>query len=192
MPVTRSVSAAAVLISNSASPHRAIHGIEAKVDGNELGVLAVSYTLIADIHQLLIPAAAAPRRVDGLWRHSCFEMFVGMKDRPAYYEFNFSPSREWAAYRFRAYRDGGPFDDALAPNISLKPADDRLTLTATIRIDRLPMIQAAAPLRIGLSAVIEATEGSLSYWALKHPSDKPDFHHPDSFALELALPHESA
>jgi len=43
-----------------------------------------------------------------------------------------------------------------------------------------------------LSAVIEATDGSLSYWALEHPADKPDFHHPDSFALELALVAESA
>jgi hypothetical protein len=39
--------------------------------------------------------------------------------------------------------------------------------------------------RLGLSAVIEATDGTISYWALAHPSDKPDFHHPDSFVLEL-------
>ena len=40
--------------------------------------------------------------------------------------------------------------------------------------------------RARLAAVIEATDGSLSYWALAHPSDKPDFHHPDSFVLELS------
>jgi hypothetical protein len=39
---------------------------------------------------------------------------------------------------------------------------------------------------MALSAVIEATDGTLSYWALAHPSDKPDFHHPDSFVLELS------
>ena len=33
--------------------------------------------------------------------------------------------------------------------------------------------------RIGLSAVIETTDGALSYWALAHPAEKPDFHHPD-------------
>jgi hypothetical protein len=42
--------------------------------------------------------------------------------------------------------------------------------------------------RIGLSAVIEDVDGGLSYWALAHPSDKPDFHHPDSFALTLPPP----
>lgn len=39
--------------------------------------------------------------------------------------------------------------------------------------------------RLGLSAVIEGVDGAISYWALVHPSDKPDFHHPDSFVLDL-------
>ncbi len=193
MPVTRLSSAAAVLISNAGSRHQDIHRIEAKVDGSESGALAFSYTLIADIHQLRVPVTAAPRRVASLWRHSCFEAFFGVKGNPAYYEYNFSPSREWAAYRFRAYRDGGPIDDeVIAPNISVEQVADRLTLTATIRLDCLPMIQAEAVLRIGLSAVIESNDGTLSYWALRHPAGKPDFHHADSFTLELALPEGSA
>jgi hypothetical protein len=176
-----------------ASPHQVIHGIETSVDASESAALAFSYTIIGDIHRLLIPVAAAPKHVDGLWRHTCFEAFIGMKGSPVYYEFNFSPSSEWAAYRFRAYRDGEPVDDdALAPDISFEHAADRLRLAATIGLDRLSVIQPGATLRIGLAAVIEATDGSLSYWALKHPSDKPDFHHSDSFTLELALAAESA
>ena len=193
MPVTRSTSAAAVLISNLASRQQVIHGIEAKADASESGELTFSYTLIADVHRLLIPAAVAPRHVDGLWRHTCFETFIGVKSRPSYYEFNFSPSSEWAAYRFRAYRDGEPIDDPrFAPNISVEQTADRLRLAATVRLDRLPLIQPGTTLRLGLSAVIEAADGRLSYWALKHPAAKPDFHHPDSFALELALPDRSA
>jgi hypothetical protein len=30
-----------------------------------------------------------------------------------------------------------------------------------------------------------ALSGALSYWALRHPPGKPDFHHPAGFALEL-------
>ncbi len=37
----------------------------------------------------------------------------------------------------------------------------------------------------GISAVIEETDGTKSYWALAHPPGKPDFHHADCFALEL-------
>jgi len=35
------------------------------------------------------------------------------------------------------------------------------------------------------STTFEETNGRLSYWALAHPPGKPDFHHPDCFALEL-------
>ena len=40
--------------------------------------------------------------------------------------------------------------------------------------------------RLGLSAVIEDTNGHKSYWALAHPPGKPDFHHADCFAYELS------
>ena len=45
-----------------------------------------------------------------------------------------------------------------------------------------------ALMRIGLSAVIEDTAGSLSYWALHHPRSKPDFHHRGGFILRLTAP----
>ncbi len=127
MPVTRSSSAAAALILGPASHRQPIHGIEAKVNNSESHALALSYTLIADINQFIIPPVATSRRIDGLWQHTCFEAFIGMKDGPAYYEFNFSPSSEWAAYQFRAYRDGWPLDDdAFAPKISVEQVADRL------------------------------------------------------------------
>lgn len=45
--------------------------------------------------------------------------------------------------------------------------------------------EGAGPWEASLSAVIEEADGTISYWALAHPSDKPDFHHPDSFVLDL-------
>ena len=41
---------------------------------------------------------------------------------------------------------------------------------------------------LGLSAVLEDLNGEKTWWALAHAPDKPDFHHPDSFALELPAP----
>jgi hypothetical protein len=120
-------------------------------------------------------------------------MFVGFTDNPAYYEFNFSPSREWAAYAFHGYRDGGPLeDDDLAPLISVQKLHEALQLNVVVRLGRLPLLQPGVVIRLGLSAVIEDSDGGLSYWALKHPAEKPDFHHADSFVLEFALPSESA
>ena len=193
MPVTRSTCLSAVLSSNAESPDPVIHGIEAKVDASESAALAFAYTLIGDIHQLRIPVAAAPRRVDGLWRHTCFEAFIGADGDAAYYEFNFSPAGEWAVYSFRSYRDGEPVDDErFSPEIVVRREAGKIELDAVVHLDRLAAIRPGARLRLGLSAVIEDNDGKLSYWALKHAADKPDFHHPDSFTLELALPERSA
>jgi hypothetical protein len=45
---------------------------------------------------------------------------------------------------------------------------------------------ASSDWRLGLSAVIEETNGRKSYWALTHPPGQPDFHHSDCFAAELS------
>jgi hypothetical protein len=50
----------------------------------------------------------------------------------------------------------------------------------------------SATLHLGFTAVIEDRDGRLSYWALRHPPGKPDFHHADSFALKLSLPGQQA
>ena len=41
----------------------------------------------------------------------------------------------------------------------------------------------AKPWNIGLSAILEEDDGTISYWALAHGSGRPDFHHPDGFTL---------
>jgi hypothetical protein len=51
----------------------------------------------------------------------------------------------------------------------------------------MPESGAAPPLRVALASVIEDGGGTLSYWALKHPPGKADFHHAHGFALELAV-----
>ncbi|MDP2604011.1 MAG: DOMON-like domain-containing protein [Deltaproteobacteria bacterium] len=120
-------------------------------------------------------------------------MFIAEKGQQSYWEFNFSPSGEWAAYALKSYRDGGPIeDDGLHPEIVVRSAANSFELEAIVRLDRLQAVDPKVPLRMGLSAVIEENDGTISYWALKHPPGKPDFHHPDSFALELALPDQSA
>ena len=187
--MTCSIHYTAVLACHPQFYSRAVKGIEARVCWIEAGVLALTYTLEGDIKRISIPPSRSPRRADDLWQHTCFEAFVSVEGKAEYCEFNFSPSGEWAAYRFRRYRDGAPLDDAeLAPKIAARNADDHLDVHATIHLHRLPMILHNTCLRLGLSAVIEEENGRLSYWALKHPPGKPDFHHSDGFALEIERP----
>ena len=64
----------------------------------------VQYMLAGGLSALAIPEPLPPGPADGLWQHTCFEAFVGMAGSAAYREFNFSPSGQWAAYRFSAER----------------------------------------------------------------------------------------
>lgn len=167
--------------------------IETRMSWTRDGALALAYVVNADIKKLRVPAGTAPSRADDLWRHTCFEAFIALKDGPAYYEFNFSPSGQWAVYGFRAYRERETLDDdGVAPETSVRIGNQTLVLDARVPLKRLPMLKPGAKLRLGLSAVIEGRDGALSYWALTHPAARPDFHHSDSFTLDLAVPAESA
>jgi hypothetical protein len=184
--------AATVTLARHPATACSLRTIEVNASMAEPNVLKLNYVASGDVSRVRIPGISSPHRIDGLWQHTCFEAFIRAVGA-VYYEFNFSPSGEWAAYSFRGYRDGGPFyDDGLSPEIVVRREADKIELDAVVRLDRLPALRRGSLLRLGLSAVIESSDGALSYWALKHPADKPDFHHPDSLALELALPDWSA
>ena len=167
------------------TPSRAIQGIEAVVDTSRAGILTLAFTLAGDIAGLRIPEPRSSRQADGLWRHTCFEVFVMAAGGPGYREFNFSPSGEWAVYTFHGYRDGAALEIGLTPGIVVRRTANRLELDAEIRQD---FLLAGRLLRLGLSAVVEEADGGLSYWALRHPPGRPDFHHVDAFAYQLVRP----
>ena len=150
--------------------------------------LQMTFRLDGDIPRIRVPAPGPPRIATQLWRHTCFEAFIAVEGQTAYHEFNFAPSGEWAVYAFRGYRNGGPVaNEVMRPQIAASSTGSRLELDALVRLDGLSAIHPRASLRIGLSAVIEASDG-LSYWALRHRADKPDFHDADGFALLLEPP----
>ena len=148
------------------------------------GGLEIRFELRGDLASIVLPDAGGPDRLDGLWRHTCFEAFVQGCEATGYREFNFSPAGAWQAYAFSAYRQGGPMEHASVPRIARK-AGATLGLSALVSPSELPPGRC---LRLGLSAVIESVAGTLSYWALRHPAGRPDFHHPDGFALEIFRP----
>ncbi len=176
----------AILTCHPETYTRAVEEIEARVGWTRDNALAFTYALKGDLMRLRIPLPQPALRADRLWQHTCFESFVTLKGKPEYYEFNFAPSGQWAAYSFQRYRDGTPLEDnLLAPKITVRNLADGFDLDAIIRLDSLPITQPGACLQLALCAVIEDENGTLSYWALKHPPGKPDFHHPDAFALDL-------
>ena len=173
------------LACHSETPSQSVRTIQARVSQARDGGIAITYLIKGQISRLSLPAKSAPSRVDGLWQHTCFEAFVAVKGAPAYREFNFAPCGQWAAYAFQHYRDGGPLPQASDPQITVRASANRFELDALICRESLPGLPVNGRLLLALSAVIEENDGVVSYWALRHPSTRPDFHHPDSFVLEL-------
>lgn len=168
---------AAALKRHPGSRSSAIRSLRARLGRTPSGALAVTFLLDADLDRLRIPGRRPPRFVDGLWRHTCFEVFLARKGSRAYREYNFAPSGEWAGYAFQKYRFRCSGE---APNPRTRVRQSGSTLKLDARI------AAKGRLRVGLSAVIEEKDGALSYWALRHPPGKPDFHDRRGFALEVA------
>lgn len=159
-------------------------GIGAKVSLVGTDVLRIEYVVTGAVGDIRFQPLATPERRDELWKHTCFEAFVGLADDRSYIEYNFSPSRNWASYRFDGYREGmAEAIDLPAPDIHVEAEDGaRFALTAWLDLGGLACREARS---LGLSAVIEAIDGRRSYWALAHPPGKPDFHHSDCFVLKL-------
>jgi len=169
-----------------ASPSSGATRIDADV-ASRAGSLVFSYFVTGKIGSLLIPPTTAAARTDELWRHTCFEAFVRMSAASAYYEFNFSPSTQWASYRFSSYRRGGRAATEISPpRIQVQSTATSYTLQASLELGLLPSLPSDTPWRLGLSAVLEDTSGRKSYWALAHPPGKLDFHNPDCFVYEFS------
>jgi len=174
------------LVCHPNTPSRVAQAVTAQVTRTAEGKLSVSYAIQGEIARLVIPAPGPARVGWKLWRHSCCELFVREQGATAYHEFNFSPSGEWAAYAFTRYREGRTLtDEVLNPQIAVQSGVARLDLYALVDLARLSPAHVRARLTVGLAAIIEEASGGLSYWALAHPSDRPDFHHAGAFALEL-------
>ena len=176
----------AALTAHPSTPNGDVRSLEVQLRAEEPDILVFQYSLVADMSRVRLPQSGASRRADALWEHTCFEAFVAAADAPGYHEFNFSPSLDWAIYRFSAYREGmSSAEIGRAPEISVRRSDDGLELTSAVRLGNLAELRDIRHLRIALTAVIEDDNGRLSYWGMRHPPGKPDFHHPHGFALEV-------
>ena len=177
------------LLPHPARPPLAVRSVEARVLRADGPWLQLRWR-IEGAGRLAVPPFAGKGRADGLWRTTCFELFLRPANgSPNYAEFNFSPSERWAAYDFEAPREGMrnrpmPRD----PVCTLRRGGSVAIFDAAIPLLALPPERCA----MGLTAVIEEqAEGgasTLSYWALAHGGEQPDFHDLACFTATLPAP----
>lgn len=151
-----------------------------------MATLALTYVVRGDIGGVRLPEERKPARTDGLWQHTCFEAFVRVPRSTAYWEFNLSPSREWATYRFDGYREGMAAEQAIDdPRIDVQSDRSELRVSTKLHVPDVPALAASEDWQLAIAAIIEDAHGGRSWWALAHPPGKPDFHHRDGFVLAL-------
>ena len=171
------------LVSHPQTPPTTVKGIEVEWNpsdeswlGEEDGNRLIKF-VVKGAADLLLPEAHAPERADGLWKTTCFELFIRNGPGGGYLEFNFSPSGQWAAYAFDSYRNGMRDYPFPAPNITGALEGNRYVLRANVDAS----INLPANGTYNLSAVIEERGGRKSYWAVAHPPGPPDFHNEACF-----------
>ncbi len=147
--------------------------------------LKIEYKLTGNLSQLIIAEHTnTPTRQYNLWEHTCFEFFLGIKDLTKYWEFNLSPAGDWNIFYFANYRQNIAEEMAFdSLPFQIKQQSDILQLNLEFNLDRI--ISPQQNLEIGITTVVEDQEQTLSYWALSHPTKEADFHHRDTFIINL-------
>ena len=165
-------------------PPARVRGIEAAIIGLCANWLRIRWR-IEGAAEVLVPPFAGKGRSDGLWHHTCFELFVRQPGDAGYVELNLSPSERWAAYDFVSYRAGmAERDLPRQPDGTLRGGNDLMIFDGSIPLAGLPPL----PWQFGLPCVIEEQDGTKSFWALRHAPGQPDFHAPTCFAARLEAP----
>lgn len=148
-------------------------------------MLSIAYKLQGKLSEILIPDITdTPTRKNNLWKNTCFEFFLAVRDLPQYWEFNLSASGDWNVYCFQDYR-AGMKEELSFSSLPFKVRNQAESFQLDLECDLSEIIDKQNPIEIAVSAVIQYTDNDLSYWALTHRNSEADFHFRESFMIKL-------
>lgn len=146
--------------------------------------LEITYQVSGGSLAIVPEPAVTPTRQYELWEHTCCELFLKPQNGTQYWEFNLSPARHWNVFRFPDYRQDIAEEMAF-DSLPFAVERDEDVLQVYLKVDLNKIIAPEQNLKIGVTTVVEDRDKRLSYWALTHPASQPDFHHRDSFTINL-------
>lgn len=147
------------------------------------GILRVEYGLSGLSCQTLFPTpSASPARRLQLWRQTCFELFWGPLQEPNYWELNAAPAGHWNILAFAGYRRGLTEEPRIGARVTTCHHPDGFSLRCTLPVASLGC---PGPYRLAPAVIICLGDEGRTFWAVRHPGETPDFHHPLSFALTV-------
>lgn len=138
---------------------------------------------MAVMEKLIWPAQSVePQRKNGLWQTTVFELFVGGRGQPSYFEFNFSPSSDWNAYSFTGERQGMTPVKKIEKNpvTRIHRSVNGCDVEGVIDLSLLGL----SDIEVSATSVLDFGIHK-EYWAVAHFGEKPDFHLRQSFIVQL-------
>ena len=146
----------------------------------------IRYVLAGDLGAVALQSLNInPARKDELWRTTCFEFLLAIKNKTQYWEFNISPSGNWNVYLMDAYRQVGMREEVRIKRLPFEVQKEANSISLELAITLNPIIASEKPIEVGVASVIETLNGQETYWALVHPHPEADFHVREGFVLEF-------
>lgn len=158
--------------------------VEAEIylEGTDTGLL--EFRITGPLDQLIFPdPTLVESRRDELWKGTCLEAFFAVETIPesSYLEINCAPNGDWNMYEFSGYRQGMKTSE----NSKLRLIHRESTSTEVLFRLRIESPLLGQMKWASLTTILQLQDGSFTYWALKHPGAKPDFHNKDAFIAPL-------
>lgn len=170
------------------SPLR-LRGVVEAIAASEI---AVTYDMTGELNNLRWPELAKRMFCQGLWKTTCFELFIGIPNSQRYLEFNFSPSTEWCGLSFQSYRhDPSDIRELAFSRFDITRSENAFSMHVHFGFPEPLLDLEKSKCSAALTAVVEETDGRLTYWADAHRSEVPDFHNDQSFERVLTLRKET-
>jgi glutaredoxin-related protein len=146
----------------------------------------ISYKLQGDLSSIeLGDGNPKHAREIKLWEKTCFELFI-KDNNNSYIEFNFSPDFEWNCFYFE--KKGNALEEYKKMELvkfDILFSNEVVHVIVELHNNMFPDHFFDGSLSAGISSVIKSKNGILSYWALSHEDQRPNFHHFDSFKCKF-------
>lgn len=128
-------------------------------------------------------------RSDLLWQKTCFEMFFKATDKDDYFEININEQGEWNIYQFESYRNPQkPYPESNGQLVSFFYDESQQVFACAMHITDFFTFRSPHEISANLCSVLKLKpDNNSTYWALKHASEKPDFHNQNSFILKRKI-----
>ncbi|NEO88276.1 MAG: hypothetical protein F6J87_29065 [Spirulina sp. SIO3F2] len=94
------------------------------------------------------------------------------------------PSGDWNVYRFAGYREGMQEEEQI-PQLRSRDQREFNWLQVQFELDLSLILPPSSALELGVCAVVQGRDRTLSYWALTHPGTEADFHDRAGFTISI-------